>query len=261
MQIFFSYKIDNALFYLHYFRSGTTLASVIALIIISFFSSCRYEELREPKSIAELKTNRMSRQTHEFTCGAASLATAITLLGENSSEIEMLSLIMTDTMPYKINEEGETEILPLSAYDLENAAKSKGYKALTFKVHSESEALLSIQTLSPAICRIKLYEDFLHFVVVEGAEDGWILISDPAYGRIRIPISQFGKVWEEGDRIMLVVSKQPFLAWKNDNGQIYLKRNPDEKITKPDRISPQFLYNDVMNSLTSYQFTSKRTSF
>jgi uncharacterized protein len=192
----------------------------------------------------------MSRQMHEFTCGAAALATAMTMLGETTSESEVLQVILSDTSRFRINAAGQMEIPPLSAADLEAVARSRGFKAVTVKASTGSEALNALERLRPALCRIQLYEEFLHFVVIRGVEDGWVYVSDPAYGHIRVPLSQFGKVWDEGDRVLLAISRKPFLAWRGDSQQVYLKRDDAENVPVTTGISPVALYTSSMRFVT-----------
>lgn len=219
---------------------------VVAMLLLG----CRFEPMRHPQSLNELKTAGMSRQMHEFTCGAAALATTMTALGVDATESEVLSVILSDTTRYRVNAAGLLEIPPLSAADLEAVARARGFKAITVKAMTGPEALNALERLQPALCRVELYEEFLHFVVIRGVEDGWVYVSDPAYGNIRVPLSQFGKVWEKGDRVLLAISRKPFLAWRGDSDQVYLKRDDSESVAVMSGISPVALYTSSMRFVT-----------
>ena len=228
--------------------AGVRLA--IIFIALIFSAACIREELREPQSLIEVRNKNMVRQTHEFTCGAAALATVMTELGTPTSELEVLTPILEDSPSLRLEDKSDSEEVEISAANLEKIARKAGFKAITLKINEDTFAVVALDRLSPAICRIKLFDEYLHFVVIEGIEDGWLLMSDPAYGRIRLPVSQFGKVWEEGDRVMLVISKMPFQAWKSDSGQVFFKRDSKEIITKENEIAPYSLYNTALRTIS-----------
>jgi predicted double-glycine peptidase len=223
---------------------------VAILILAPIIFSCRFASLRRPESLMELRTAGMSRQMHEFTCGAAAIATVMTALGVEATESEVLSVILADTSRYRVNASGALEIPPLSAADLEAVARSRGFKAVTVKALTGPEALSALERLRPALCRVQLYKEFLHFVVIRGVEDGWVYVSDPAYGHIRVPLSQFGRVWEEGDRVLLAVSRRPFLAWRGEGDAVYLKRDDAESVPVTTGISPAALYTSSLRLVT-----------
>ncbi len=213
-------------------------------------AGCTYVTPRQPMSIHELRTLGMSRQAHEFTCGAAALATLLTALGKPTSESEVLQVIFSDTTRYHVNAAGQMEIHPLSAADLEKVARQEGFRAVTMQAATAGDALAALSKLQPIICRVQLYKEFLHFVVIQGAENGWVYMSDPAYGHVRVPVSHFDRVWEEGDRVILAVSRKPFLAWKNDAGQLFLRRDESETVARIAEIAPISLYTSSLQSVT-----------
>lgn len=211
---------------------------------------CQFQPMRTPLSMNELRTNQTTLQSHEFTCGAAALATVLSSLGEPITEQDVLVKIFGETMPVRINEKGEAEVPPLTAADLQRGARNAGFKVVSLQAADGGEALDALEKLRPIICRIFLYEDFLHFVVVRGVENGWVSLSDPAYGNVRVTIPQFDKVWKAGDRILLAVSKEPFLAWKTDSGQVFIKRDESETVPVVEGVSPVSLYSSSLRSIT-----------
>lgn len=185
----------------------------------------------------------MSLQTHELTCGAAALATVLSTLGRATTEGEVLAAVLSDTSVR------DSTARSLTARDLERAARGFGFRAVTLEALPGPAASRTLEALRPAICRIRLYEDFLHFVVVRDFSEGWVLIDDPAYGRVRVPIETFGRVWENGDRALVAVSGEPFLAWKDDSGVISVKRSDRETIAAVEGASAASLYRSGLDAV------------
>jgi predicted double-glycine peptidase len=224
-------------------QTATGFAKAWALLLPLLFISCSaVPGLRTPQSFIEQRRAGMEVQKHEFTCGAASLATVMTLLETPTSESGVLKALFGDQPPYRINERGEIEIPALSAEEIEKAARRLGFKIVTLRAIEGAEAEKALGQLRPVICRLQLYSAIPHFVVLIGIENGWVRIADPGYGNIRIPLRQFYDVWNKGERIMIAVSGKPFLAWKDEAGTIHLKRDPTEELGDPGEIAPTSLY-------------------
>lgn len=219
-----------------------------AAVALILFCGC-FTPMRQPVSMRELRAGATQIQSHEYTCGAAALATVLTSLGKPMTEKEVLDSIFSDTIPVRMNEQGEAEIPPLTAADLQKGARKAGFKVVSLQAADGREALEVLAKLRPIICRIYLYEEFLHFVVVRGIDNGWVSLSDPAYGNVRVPVSQFDKVWKSGDRVLLAVSKEPFLAWQSDSGQVFVKRSESETVPVVEAISPVSLYSTSIRSI------------
>lgn len=206
--------------------------------------------MRDPVSWKELKIGGMSIQSRDFSCGAAALATTLTLLGRPTTEADILNEMLADTLLQRTNDSGVAEISPLSAAALQRIARNAGFKAITLQAGEGDSALASLIKLKPVICRICLYEDYLHFVVVRDIDNGWLYISDPAYGDVRVPVERFQKVWEGGDRILLAISRRPFPAWRSEAGQVYVKRDDSETVPRVESTAPLPLYNSPRGSIT-----------
>jgi hypothetical protein len=230
-----------------------SLRSIIRLVllvaVVAVVPACAPAPLREPTDWRALRSEGMALQSHEFTCGAAALATTLTMLGRPTREEEVLAAVLADTDFARLTESGMIEIPPLSAAHLQRVARKFGYRSVTLQAASGDEALAALGELKPVICRLLIYEDYLHFVVVSAIENGWVLIADPAYGHARLPVARFREVWEKGDRVLLAVSALPFPAWRNDEGQVFVRRDASETIAVAGEAAPLSLFHSPRRSV------------
>jgi uncharacterized protein len=150
------------------------------------------------KSFKDLKFTNMVRQTKDYSCGAASLATILTYyIGRETSEEEILNAILNRADSLKaerIREKG------LSLLDLKKYGESLGYKVKGYKLPDHS----NITKLKiPAIVLID-HKGLSHFVVVKGSIGTDVFIADPARGNMKISLEEFGRIW---GNVLLVCSK------------------------------------------------------
>jgi len=115
------------------------------------------------------------RQTTEYTCGPAALATLINLMGGKAEEMEIAKL------------SGTTEEKGTTMLGLKNASNKLGFKALGKKVSKEKVATMP----TPFLAYTKNEEGNDHFVVVKKNENDTFFISDPGQGNIEIESSDF----------------------------------------------------------------------
>jgi predicted double-glycine peptidase len=206
-------------------------------------------------SMKELREVDMIRQTHEYSCGAAALATLMNMFGNKITEAEVLSSIFGDKLPLIIDKDGKLKLRALTLSDLEKSAHFFGFKVISVQVPNNRNIINILQSLKPAITRMYLYKTYLHFVVLRDINNEWVYISDPAYGNFKIPFTQFLKAWDAGDRILLTISKYPFDAWEdNKENTISLSRNPKEKIKVQNVFNLKEFYKTVQKKI--YQINS-----
>jgi len=150
------------------------------------------------KSFKDMKFTNVVRQTRDYSCGAASIATILTYyIGRQTSEEEVLNAILSnadDLKTEKIKEKG------LSLLDLKTYGESLGYKVNGFKLPDYRDIT---KLKIPAIVLID-HRGLSHFVVVRGCIDEDVYIADPARGNMKISLEEFGEIW--GD-ILLVCTK------------------------------------------------------
>jgi hypothetical protein len=169
---------------------------------------------RKVKSFKEKKFDYVVRQTKDFSCGAAALATVMThYFGQDTSEQEVLNAIFLNSdeeTKSRIREKG------ISLLELKNYAETKGLVGRGYRMKPEQ-----LETLDrPAIIMIK-YGDYSHFVVIKGVSKGKVYLADPARGVWFCELDDFGEMW--GGIL---------LAFKRDNG---------EKVTQHDlEVKPFF---------------------
>ena len=171
------------------------------------------------KSFKDLKFTNVVRQTRDYSCGAASLATIMTYyIGRETSEEEVLNAILSNADTLKaerIREKG------LSLLDLKTYSESLGYKVNGYKLPDYHDIL---KLKIPAIVLINR-RGLSHFVVVKGCIGQDVYVADPARGNRKISLEEFGEIWEG---ILLVCTK------------------PDQKIIGTHALS----LNDVNNKKT-----------
>lgn len=208
------------------------------VLLCASLAACAGVETRAPIPLSELRSRDVILQAHEYSCGAAALATLLGLLGRPTTEMEVLRSIFGERLPLETGPEGKTRLRALNLEDLETGARAAGFQVVSLQVPAKSlpDALIALR---PAIARMSLYKQYPHFVVLRDFRDGWAQIGDPAYGSIKLPASQFFSAWEAGDRILLTISRHPFYAWKTrDDRPLLLKRNEREPLPPSEALDP-----------------------
>jgi uncharacterized protein len=121
------------------------------------------------------------RQRHDFSCGAAAIATLLTFhFDAPTSEAEVFEQMWRAGDRELIRTQG------FSLLDLKTFLTARGYEADGFRVSLDElrEARL------PAIALISV-EGYRHFVVVKGIRDEHVAIGDPARGTRVLPRADF----------------------------------------------------------------------
>lgn len=233
---------------------------VVLVVSVPLLTGCGESRPRTPLSYKELRSHGNVLQTHQYSCGAASVATLMNMLGESATEIELLGEVFENDPKLRIvQKDGESDQVyldPLTVKDLEDLARRRGFKVLSLQSLPEEAAAQALETLHPVITRLNLYGEMLHFVVVRDIRHGFVHISDPAYGHSRIPLRQFYKAWDSGDRILVAISRKPFLVWETEEGQLYVKRDPEESVAGGDPRFPGNLYDSARRTVTHANVTS-----
>ena len=142
------------------------------------------------KNWEEVKQQNVVMQDHEYTCGAASLATLMQhYFGDDVTEKQILNVIEKQ-MPQE--EWVEKFTTGLSVRDLMRAARSGefGYEA------EARELKLSdlVELTAPVIVHLEK-NDFQHFVVYRGIADDRVYLADPILGNVRMSVDEFRQQW------------------------------------------------------------------
>lgn len=135
------------------------------------------------------------KQTTEYTCGPAALATLINLMGGNADEMQLAKL------------SGTTEEKGTTMLGLKKAAKELGYNALGKKVSfsklKDARYIYLAQTISKDD---ESGESKDHFLIVKKYEDKKFYIADPVEGNTELTQENFKEVYK-GSILKLEVTK------------------------------------------------------
>ena len=178
------------------------------------------------KSLKEIKGKNIVRQTLDYSCGPASLATVLSYyFQDNVKEEEIIKFLLLTTNLQKVKERGGFSLL-----DLKNFAKYKGYEVVGYKMDLEYLASLDKPVLIPISVK-----EYLHFVIFRGLQGNRVFIADPALGNMTMKTERFLNLWRGG--IGLVLSKSGI---KNPNPP--LKLTEEEKAIYADPVMVRKLF-------------------
>lgn len=142
------------------------------------------------RSLQEIRQEHVVRQKWDLSCGSAALSTLLTYdLSTPTPETEIIVWILHRTDPVKIQSRGGFSLLDLKRYARAHGFAAEGYADLSL------EDLKDLR--SPAIVpvRVKGYD---HFVVFRGVVGDRVVLADPAFGNLSVPIGRFLKIWKNG---------------------------------------------------------------
>ncbi len=137
------------------------------------------------ESFQEKKYATTLAQQYDFSCGSAALATLLTYnydipVGEQDVFKDMF-------------ENGDKKIIAKSGFsllDMKNYLTRKGLESNGYRAPLEKLAQVGV----PAIVLVNV-RGYSHFVVLEGIDHGWVLLSDPANGMRSEPLGEFQSQW------------------------------------------------------------------
>ena len=145
---------------------------------------------KKVKTFKDLKFQNIVRQTKDYSCGAASLATILTYyFGKETAEEEVLNSILSKADSIQID---RIKDKGLSLLDLKKYGESLGYKVRGYKLPDHH---LIKKLKRPAIALID-HKGLSHFVVIKGTVGEDVFIADPARGNMIIRLKEFGNIWE-----------------------------------------------------------------
>lgn len=196
-------------------------------------------------SFKELRTRNLVLQKHEYTCGAAALATTMNILGEDRYTERGVLKTLGNAL---VRKKGTYPALSLA--HLVKAARRQNFKVITFRTVPGTLSRKAIQALRPLIVRLKLEKNYAHFVVVRGEERGWVYISDPAVGNFRLPWTDFHQFWKKGGSVFLTLTRKQFVGWRDEQGTLHVRREKLSEVPTPRTIAPYALYASNMRALS-----------
>jgi uncharacterized protein len=137
------------------------------------------------ESFQERKYRATVAQRFDFSCGSAALATLLTYnyaIPVNEKEV-FKSM-------YDNGDKAVIAKIGFSLLDIKNYVSRLGLKSNGYKAPLEKLAAVKV----PAIVLITV-RGYNHFVVLDGVQNGWVLLSDPANGMRSEPVGEFERQW------------------------------------------------------------------
>ena len=201
------------------------MIKIIVLMVIFCSSICAEKQV---KTWEDLKFQGTVKQTLDFSCGAASLATLLNLYDTqlNVSENEIMRVLnkkkISEDSISGLNEESFNEKYRISLLDLKIAAQKHGYDAFGLKVPFYKLKNLKI----PAIVHMKT-KKIDHFSVVTGYNDHYVQLSDPSFGKITMTHNKFKNMYLGNILIIkpkIGASKIPKLNTIKQTFNVYLSK-------------------------------------
>jgi hypothetical protein len=185
---------------------------------------------KEVKSFKKKKFDYIVRQTTDFSCGAAALATLMTYyFGQDTSEYDVLNAVFVnadDEAKNRIKRQG------ISLLDLKYFAETKGLVGKGYRMKVQE-----LETLDrPAIILIN-YKGFKHFVVIKGISKEQVCLADPARGVWFCDLDDFEEMWSG-----------ILLAFKREKG---------EKVTRHDLEMKPFFSRQLLYMLPADLFDTR----
>jgi len=147
------------------------------------------------KSYKEIVFGKVIRQKYDFSCGSAAVASLLSFHYNMPSKEQDIFKVMF--------EKGNQELIKqkgFSLLDMKMYLRSVGLKAEGFKLPLEKIRELGV----PGITLVN-FDGYMHFVVIKGMNDGFVIVGDPSRGTIKMKIASFK---EHYTGIVLLVRNQ-----------------------------------------------------
>jgi predicted double-glycine peptidase len=137
------------------------------------------------RSFQEKKYQATYAQQYDFSCGSAALASLLTYdynvpVGEQDVFKDMI-----ENGDKKVIAESGFSLLDIKNYLARHGLEANGYRAPLSKL---------AEVRVPAIVLVNI-RGYSHFVVLQGIQNGWVLLSDPANGMRSEPVGEFESQW------------------------------------------------------------------
>jgi len=148
------------------------------------------------KNLKEIKSKYVVKQSMDYSCGPASLATLLSYyFADTITEQEIIKYLLLTTDLEKVEERKGFSLL-----DLKNFAQMRGYTVTGYRM--DLEYLVSLD--KPVLIPIDI-KDYTHFVIFRGLKGDRVFLADPALGNVTMKVERFLSLWRTS--VGLVVSK------------------------------------------------------
>jgi uncharacterized protein len=137
------------------------------------------------ESFQEKKYKATLAQQYDFSCGSAALGTLLTYNYNMPVSEQEVFQSMFENGDKKVIAESGFSLLDIKNYLARRGLESNGYRAPLDK-------LATVRLPAIVLTNVRGYS---HFVVLEGIQDGYVLLSDPANGMRSEPLGEFEGQW------------------------------------------------------------------
>jgi uncharacterized protein len=148
------------------------------------------EGSKQIRSLKEIRGEGVTRQRWDMSCGAAALSTLLTYdFKDNTPETSIVVWLLHRVDAKRVKARGGFSLLDLKSFAIARGYHADGYSGMTIR----DLALEKTSVIVPI--RVKGFD---HFVVVKAIYEGHILLGDPGFGNMTMPVDQFQKLWKDG---------------------------------------------------------------
>lgn len=183
------------------------------------------------RSMHELQYQSVVRQSRDYSCGSAALATLLNFYhGLEIAEENILAMVFASLPEEKIMIRKKDGI---SLLDLQRICATLDIKGDGFRLKPEDLAKLD----RPVIVFIE-HREYKHFAILKGIRNGRVYLADPALGNIRIPLFKFRERWinKNGQGVV-------FATEKTDQPNATALNVPATILSQPELLSVRELLN------------------
>ncbi|MEI8658609.1 MULTISPECIES: C39 family peptidase [Vibrio] len=138
------------------------------------------------KSYSEVVFGNVLRQKYDFSCGSAALASLLSFHYDMPSEEQDIFQKMFDSGDKELIEQQGFSLLDMKKY-----LESVGLKSDGFKLNLDKIRELGV----PGITLVD-FDGYLHFVVIKGMNDGFVILGDPSRGTMKMKYERFAEHYQ-----------------------------------------------------------------
>lgn len=160
---------------------------------------------RDVASFVDRRDLSVVRQSRDFSCGAAALATLLTYQWRDAvSENDVLTMLGRIIDGNELDARGRSG---LTLLDLQRVAQARGYRAQGFRIASNQLQKLTV----PVIVFIDP-DGYKHFAVLKGIAGGRAYLADPSHGNISYSLPRFLSMWSRDSDTGIIFAAEPLFA-------------------------------------------------
>lgn len=167
-------------------------AGAVALLLSGLLAGAAAEaaERRAVRSLLEIRQDKVVVQQWDLSCGAAALTTILNYQhGDMVSEREV-ALALINRKEYIDNPDLVRIRQGFSLLDLKRYVDSRGYEGVGYG----RLELADLEAKAPIMVPIDA-NGYNHFVVFRGRYGDRVLLADPAFGNLTMPVREFERSW------------------------------------------------------------------